>query len=63
MKYLFPLIREPQASRSLYLGVNHATKNFGESWFKANAMGVNSLMETTAEKDGLDNSHLTNHSA
>lgn len=47
-------------------GVNHTTKNSDKSWFKANAMGVNklnSLMKTIAEKDGLDNSHLTNHSA
>ena len=49
-----------------YLGVNHTTKNSDKSWFKANAMGVNklnSLMKTMAEKSGLDNSHLTNHSA
>ncbi|CAH3190070.1 unnamed protein product, partial [Porites lobata] len=49
-----------------YLGVNHTTKNSNKSWFKANAMGVNklnSLMKTMAEKSGLDNSHLTNHSA
>ena len=48
-----------------YLGVNHTTKNSDKSWFKANAMGVNklnSLMKTMAEKAGLDNSHLTNHS-
>ena len=49
-----------------YLGVNHTTKNSDKSWFKASAMGVNklnSLMKTMAEKAGLDNSHLTNHSA
>ena len=37
-----------------------------KSWFKASAMGVNklnSLIKTMAEKAGLDNSHLTNHSA
>ena len=50
----------------LYLGVNHTTKNSDKRWFKANAMGVNklnSLLKTMAEKSGLDNSHLTNHSA
>ena len=49
-----------------YLGVNHTTKNSDKSWFKASAMGVNklnSLMKTMAERAGLDNSHLTNHSA
>ena len=50
-----------------YLGVNHTTKNSDKSWFKASAMGVNgklnSLMKTMAEKAGLDNSHLKNHSA
>ena len=49
-----------------YLGVNHTTKNSDKSWFKASEMGVNklnSLMKTMAEKAGLDNSHLTNHSA
>lgn len=48
-----------------YLGVNHTTKNSDKSWFKANAMGVsklNSLMKTMAEKAGLANFHLTNHS-
>ena len=48
-----------------YLGVNHTTKNSDKSWFQANAMGVNklnSLMKTMAEKAGLGNSHLTNHS-
>lgn len=41
-------------------------KKSDKIWFKANAMGVNklnSLMKTMAEKVGLDNSHLTNHSA
>ena len=49
-----------------YLGVNRTTKNSDKSWFKANALGVNkldSLMKTMVEKAGLDNSHLTNHSA
>ena len=37
-----------------------------KSWFKAKEMEVNklnTLMKTMAEKAGLDNSHLTNHSA
>ena len=41
-------------------------KNSDKSWFKASAMGVNklnSLMKKMAERAGLDNSHLTNHSA
>ena len=49
-----------------YLGVNHNTKNSDKSWFKASAMGVNklsSLMQTMTERAGLENSHLTNHSA
>ena len=49
------------------LGVNHITKkNSDKNWFKASAVGVhklNSLMKTMAEKAGLDNSYLTNHSA
>ena len=50
----------------LYLGVNHTTQNYDKIWFKASAMTVNklnSLMKTMAERAGLDNSHLTNHSA
>ena len=51
----------------LYLAVNHTIKNSDKSWFQANAMGVNklgnSLMKTMAEKSGLDNSLLTNHSS
>ena len=38
-------------------------KNSDESWFKVNSMGgnrLNSLMNTMAEKDGLENFHLTN---
>jgi len=50
----------------IYLGVSHTTKNSDKSWFKASAMGVNklnSLMKTATERAGVDNSHLTNHSA
>ena len=62
--------RDPESMNKpdapFYLGVNHTTKNSDKSWFKASAMGVNklnSLMKTMTERAGLDNSHLTNHSA
>ena len=41
-------------------------KNSDKSWFKTIAMRLNklnSLIKTMADKAGLDNSHLTNHSA
>ena len=60
------ILKRDQSDAPFYLGVNHTTKNSDKSWLKASAMGVNklnSLMKTMAEKAGLDNSHLTNHSA
>ena len=64
------LKRDPESMNKpdalFYLSVNHTTKISDKSWLKASVMGVNklnSLMKTMTDRAGVDNSHLTNHSA